>query len=117
MLRLLHRGLGEDAQCFLLRIKQGLRGKELLTFRLKKKNGVGTHLLRDAWGLFGKEAQHCQREERGASLSLTSSVYICQVTTLINYQLRHSVINSWLIRSWSYQNLVNNKNSLLKVYQ
>jgi len=62
------------------------------------------------WGLFGKEAYHCECEDRGSSLTVTSFVYICQVPNLINYQLQ--------IRSWSYQQLVDNrdKNSFLITY-
>ena len=33
----------------------------------------------------------------------------------VNY--RHSDINSWLIRRWTHQQLVDNKNSLLIAYQ
>jgi hypothetical protein len=63
----------------------------------------GTHLFRDSWVFFGKEDQHCQCEEYGSSLNLTSSVYICQVTTLMNYQLQtlgfHQLVDKKMVLS------------------
>jgi hypothetical protein len=60
-------------------------------------------------GLLGKETSHCQYEDRGSSLTLSSSVYICQVTTLINYKLQTlgyqqeaGLLNSWLITKTPY---------------
>jgi hypothetical protein len=71
---------------------------------LERKNKLTNIPLKKKmeWG-----PSHCQCEERGLSLTLTSSVYICQVTTLINYQLQ----------TLGYLQLVDNKNSFMKVYQ
>jgi hypothetical protein len=60
------------------------------------------YVLRDTWGLFGKEGQLCECEERGASLTLTLSVYICQVPNLINYQLEILGYQHLVERSWSF---------------
>jgi hypothetical protein len=54
----------------------------------KKRRGGVTRLLRETWGLFRKESELCECEECGASLTLTSSVYICQVPNPINFQLQ-----------------------------
>ncbi len=65
--------------------------------------------------------EHTRRTEVTASAAWSRAVHEItfvklQLLSTINY--RHSVINSWLIRNWSYhQQLVNNKNSLLKAYQ